>query len=408
MNNIVLVCDDKKISEEIKSNLMLLREFDFIYPSDFISAEIAVEQNTPKLIILYSNSDESNIINFIKNTKSAPIFFVTDEITDEKLLNVFEAGISDYASIKQSKTEFLVRLMACIKRSTSLSKAKLNEDVLTQIGILKKNTDFYSVKYTPAVLKNLAKTCVDSDTKACLMAIAPDIDYKNRYNLDYIATILKQNLRDDDIIGFGNGMLYVLLRNANTQGALNVYNKLKSIVSDTFTISAGVLEINKDLDLNLMVKNVEYALDDALMLKNSVVVQENISSIDAPMNWLDKSNKKHKSFKLFKKAFVKKLETVVAPVFYQKQQLAEQRLFETKVEQYTIENKCVFSLTKGGIKSVFEITYPGAIKINIDISDNINDIDEPRRLTYDLSQINEKMLGELLDKFIRNFQKLYG
>ena len=237
-----------------------------------------------------------------------------------------------------------------------------------------------------------------------MMAIAPDTEMKNRCSLDFLASILKQNLRDDDEIGFSTDSVYVLLPNTNIQGALDVYNKIKKILKESCTISAGIMKLSSDISTVQFIKSVDFALSDALLLKNNAVVQESIADYNAS-NWLDKSNKKHKSFKLFKKSFMKKLETVIAPVFYQKQQIAEQRLFQAEIEQYTNEKNSRFSIKKGNIHSIFDITYPGAVKINIDIFKNINEDVAPIRKSYDLNDLTEKVLSNLLDKFIRDFQK---
>ena len=407
MNNIVLVSDNKEALEAIESNLMLLRKFDYIFSCDFLSAKNAVAKNRPDVVILYSNIFDERLLEFIKSINSQPILAVGDELSDDDLINIYEAGAEDFITLNHSQAEFLVRVMACMKRSSSMKRASRNEEILTQIGILKKNTTFYSSKYTPAVFKNLIKSHINAKYQDTVLAIAPDIEIKNRCSLDYLANILKENLRDDDVIGFGKEKLYVLLANTNTQGALNVYNKLKSTMPEDYTISAGVLEVKKEMPLDMILKNADSALFDALSLKNNVVVQDDFS-IAAAMNWLDKPIKKQKSFKLFKKAFMKKVETVVVPVFYQKQQLAEQRLFETKIEQSSNDMKSTFSLEKGSAKALLEITYPGSVKINIDIFNNINENAEPEHSSYERSQINEKMLGDILDKFIRTFQKMYG
>ena len=234
------------------------------------------------------------------------------------------------------------------------------------------------------------------------MAIAPDIEDKNKCNIEFLARIAKDNLRDEDIIGFGDGRIYILLPNTTHQGALEVYNKIKKIISESYTIASGIMELSEKIDSKIIFKKVDEALEDALSLKNCAVVQEDLSSEPA-MNWLDKKNKKHKNFKLFKKAFLKKLQTVITPVFYQKQQIAEQRLFETKVEQFCNEKNSIFSLKNENYHSYVEITYPGSVKININIYRN--DYSEPETQCYEIAQINENLIGKIIDKLIRDFQK---
>ena len=404
MNNILIVSDDKAVSDTIKSYLMLLRKFDLVSSCDLLSAKETVFQNAPQLIIFYSKNISKECSDFIKSISTVPILFVTENFDDESLIEIYELGVYDYILTTYSRTEFLVKVMMCLKKYSEIKKGIVYGDILKRIGILNKNNDFYSKKYTPAVIKNLLKKYVSEKIITSLMVISPDINEKNKCNLDFLASVLKQNLRDDDIIGFGSNCLYVMLPNTNQQGALDVYNKIKKTVEASYSVSAGIVVIDKDIDFNLVTKKLNEALEDALSLKNSVVVQEDLSS-GISMNWLDKPSKKQKTFKLFKKAFMKKLETVVAPVFYQKQQIAEQRLFETKIEQFINEKKSIFSLKKDNIYSLVEITYPGAVRINIDIYKNFNENKEPERQSFELSQINQNVIGNILDKLIRDFQR---
>ena len=402
MNNIIVVCDENKTCEALKSKLMLLRKIDSIFACDFLSSKQIINQNPPSLIILYSNIVDKKLLDFIKNFNQIPILFVADNISDDELLSIYDAGIFDYIYEEKSPAEFLIKVMSCLKHSLEIKKYKRSSDILTHIGILKKGTEFFSSKYTPAVFKTLIK--LHKDTNLSIMAIAPDISFKNKMNLDILAKILKENLREDDIIGFCTEKLYVLLPNTSKQGALDVYNKIKNSLENTITCSAGILEIEKNMTFDYISDKVNEALTDALLLKNSVVVQENLIN-KIPMNWLDKSNKKHKNFKLFKKALLKKIETAVAPVFFQKQQILQQRLFEVEVEQFSNEKESRFTLKKDGVYSVFELTYPGAVKMELCVCKNIFKNTPYEYKSFDLPEVNEKLINELLDEFVKDFSE---
>ena len=404
MNNIIIVCDEKEVSDTLKSNLMLLRKFDYIVSCNFLNAQNIILQNNPTIILVYSDYINNDIYEFIKTFKKIPILFISEDFNDEILINLYEAGISDYILNSQSQSEFLIKIMFCIRKSIETKKLERYSEILERIGIINKNTEIYSQKYTPAVFKNITEKYLQENVNLTLMAIAPDIEEKNKCNFEYLSNLLKQNLRDDDLLGFGQDKLYILMPNTTHQGALEVYNKIKKFVENSYTLSAGILEINNNIDFKIVMQKTDEALEDAFTIKNCAVVQEDLST-EPPMNWLDKNNKKQKNFKLFKKAFIKKLKTVIIPVFYQKQQLAEQRLFETEIEQFCDEKKSIFSLKKENYHSLLEITYPGAVKININIYKNLNENNEPLTQCYDLSQINEILLGEILDKLIRDFQK---
>ena len=400
MNNVIIVCDDKNTSEKIKSNLILLRKFDSIHTADFTNGIDIIIRNNPQLIILYSNTFDEKLTEFIKTTSSYPILFITENLSDDNLLSLYDTGITHYMLLNGSQTEFLVKVMSCLRHGTEVKKFARNKEILTQIGIFKKGTDFYSTKYTPAVFKSLIKKY--PQTKLTIMAIAPDIEIKNKYNLELLANILKQNLRNEDIIGFRNEKIYILLPNTNKQGALDVYNKIKDLTAEDFTISAGILEIEKNMTYDFISKKIDETLADALLAKNSAVVYEDFSTSMA-MNWLDKSNKKQKNFKLFKKALIKKIETAIAPAFFQKQQIVEQRLFEVDTDQFTNEKESRFTLKKEGVCSIFEIRYPGAVKINIYTYKNVYKSQEPEYQSYNIHDVNEKLISDLLNKFIKDF-----
>jgi len=399
MNNIILVCDDNSITEVLKSNLMLLRKLDYIFSTNFLNAETVIGQNKPQMIIAYVKAGDEKIFNLLKNVKDIPIFLILDKIDDEYIINVYDAGIDDYMVYFQSKTELMIRILQCYKKSVEHKKYKQYSDILKQIGILK--DEFYSKKYTPAIFKIIIEKYLFLDVPTLLMGISPDIETKNRCSLNFLASILKQNLREDDIIGFCDDKILVILPNTNIQGGLDVYNKIKSTMRETSGIACGIVKLYKNMKFDSIIEKVDESLKNALLLKDSVVVEE--KNVYDEVSWLDKSNKPQKNFKLFKKAFLKKIEKTISPVFYQKQKIAEQRLYEVEIEQYCNENKSRFCLKKDDLFSLLEITYPGAAKIHIDIYKKQNEM--PERFSFKISEINEKMLGELLDKFILDFQR---
>ena len=404
MNNIIIVCDEKENSDNLKSNLMLLRKFDTIICTKFLNAQETILQQKSSIIILYSDFVNDEILSFINNFRKIPILFISENYTDETLLSLYDAGITDYITTKQSQSEFLIKIMFCLRKSIETTKLERFSDILKIIGIINKKNDFFSKKYTPAVFKNFVEKSEKENIKVSIMAIAPDIEDKNKCNFEYLANLIKENLREEDVIGFGTDRIYILLQNTTYQGALEVYNKIKDIIKNSYSISSGIMEISSKTDKNIIFKKLDEALFDALEIKSCAVVQEDCTD-EPPMNWLDKKNKKHKNFKLFKKVFLKKLETVIIPVFYQKQQIAEQRLFETKVEQFSDEKSSIFSLKNEKHHSYVEITYPGAVKININIF--YDESSEPETQVFDLSQINEHVIGKIIDKLIRDFQKKY-
>jgi len=130
-----------------------------------------------------------------------------------------------------------------------------------------------------------------------------------------------------------------------------------------------------------------------------IVGEENDSS-----DWLDKINSSQKNFKLFKQAFMKKFENVIIPVFFRMQKLYEEKLFETKIKQYSTPNLSSFVLQSKSKTSELKITYPGFAKINIDFVHGGFDSPENKRISLDLNELNEEVLAEIIETFVQEFK----
>lgn len=109
-----------------------------------------------------------------------------------------------------------------------------------------------------------------------------DIDYFKRFNDRYghdfgdqviiqVVNILKNNLRDTDVIGrWGGEEFLIVLRNSNLETAKNVGNKLIDIVNkytlkfnkinEKVTISIGCSEMKKSYNINSLIKSSDLAL----------------------------------------------------------------------------------------------------------------------------------------------------
>lgn len=121
-------------------------------------------------------------------------------------------------------------------------------------------------------------------------------------------------------------------------------------------------------------------------------------------DWLDTPHISEKNYKLFKQIFNKKLEKVIAPVFYRLQKSYEEKLFNTKIEQYTDENQSVFCLKNPKQESKLKIVYPGFAKIIIYITHAGLDSPENSEITMPLNKITQKELIRIVEDFIKEFK----
>ena len=121
-------------------------------------------------------------------------------------------------------------------------------------------------------------------------------------------------------------------------------------------------------------------------------------------DWLsDEAIEPKKDFKLFKLAFAKKLEKVISPVFYRLQKTYEDKLKNTKIEQYTNETQCVFSLINPLQRSNLKIIYPGLGKVFIYITHEGLDSPEYREIAISLNKISQKYLNDIAEDFIKEY-----
>ena len=118
--------------------------------------------------------------------------------------------------------------------------------------------------------------------------------------------------------------------------------------------------------------------------------------------WLDEP--KEKNYKLFRAAFNKKLEKVIAPVFYRLQKSWEEKLFNTKVEQYTSDTQSIFRLSNPKQTSLLKIVYPGFAKVIVYITHEGLDSPENTEISLPLNEISIKGITKIVEKFIKEFK----
>ena len=147
--------------------------------------------------------------------------------------------------------------------------------------------------------------------------------------------------------------------NTDLNGAIFVLNKIKDKLS--YDICAGISDIS-DKIFDKFEHCALKALAESLALNSDYTLakDEQTETLD---DWL--VDKSVNDFKLFRQMFNKKLEKVITPVFYRLQQTYEEKLFDTKIEQYVDENRCEFNLKSKKGDSSLKIIYPGFGKITI-------------------------------------------
>lgn len=407
-NNVVIISNNKLVSEQLASKIILLRSIDSIAVFDYENALKSLQEKIPDLILIYSSiSDNTNILEQIKfneSLKNVPIIFVAESFSQELLLNLYDNGISDILALNLNETQILMKIMWGLQKRRLLKELETKSEILESIGIIDKDFGFYKASYIEKVFKIKMENIVKSKDDAIFMALSADINCKNILPQSFLASVLKKSLRQEDIIGFApDNKFYIILNKTDKKGVLKVYDKIKNNLADTYSISAAAMQI-QGTNFQVTERLVNKSLTDAIIKGSSLIFIDNKNENKA-FSWLDKSNLKETNFKMFQQIFIKKFDKIVTPIFFQMQTILQDKLFETKIEQYVNESESLFLLERSPFKSYIKIKYPGHSKINIDIVNSSSKEETSERMTFDINELTQIKIEEILQKLVKIFQE---
>lgn len=401
MNNILLITDDTATIEAFDDKLVLLRESDRVSYCDYENAPDVIFANSYDIAILHENANKNKTLALIKyiKDKCSNIILLINSYDRDFVLSAYDEGIDDYFSVKSDPSEMLIRVINCIKKTNLKNELVRYKNYLTSYGVLSETNGFFSQKFTEEIcqleLENFAGT-------GAFIVITPDEEGKATFSAETLCSAIKKSIRTGDIAAMANGSkYYILLSETGLNGAVSVYEKIKADLNGQFTIKAGICEI-KGKKFKETEKRAQCALTEAMINNQEMVIYaDKNETLD---EWLDTPQITEKNYKLFRQIFNKKLEKVIAPVFYRLQKSYEEKLFNTKIEQYTDENQSVFCLKNQKQESKLKIVYPGFAKIIIYITHAGLDSPENSEISMPLNKITQKELIKIVEDFIKEFK----
>lgn len=410
-SNIILITNDTNVVDILKPKLVLLREIDNILTTTYQDAVKNIKKLLPETVLIYCSHEKAQCLELIKAIKTdeliknTTILLVINEYDRDFMLNAYDENIADYLTLNADDAEILMRTIWCFKKNTYIATINKQHNLLEELGVINKETDFFTNEYCDKIFENEFNNLKKMNADGVLMLISASEESKTKLNPALLANAIKNSTRNSDVIAHGPAnRFYVLLRETQLKGAFCVWDKIKQSVGKEYTINAGVSLIG-DKSFDELKNELLNALVESISTNKDLVIvneEENFSSD----SWLDKINTSQKNFKLFKQAFNKKLEKVITPVFFQMQKLYEDKLFKTQIEQYSNSTLSSFSLKSSKHISELKITYPGFSKINIDIIHQGLDSPENRRISLDLTELDESRLTGILEEFIKEFKSI--
>lgn len=400
-NNIVLITDNERVAQKINKKVLLLRNEDKLQTIKHADCFDVVKKIKPVLVLYHLKLNrEDDFLNFLqkvkqnKELKTCSVILIYDELDENLLCTAFEKGVTDFIKTTSSETEFTIRTLWCLQKREAVKDNKSKKDLLSQLKILDRKNQVFTENYTYTVLKEESKK-----DWGCFVVVAPDINSRNKISPDALMSIIKNNVRTCDILGFASDFkIYLWFRNTNCEDTKKILYKIKKALTDNFTISAGYID-TKETPFDKAEVLANNALSKALLKGNSFICAKENEKKEKVKTTVNINN-----FKQHKENFVKKLENILSPLFYQMQKRNEDKLFETKITQIVTEQKSYFNLKTEDAESSFIVTYPGFTTINIEILHKIQENEKREKFYIDTNELSEEKIEEMLEDFISDYQ----
>lgn len=399
MDNILLITEDENVAESVLSKLVLLRDSDSIAVCDYKTSLKALNNSCVSVVILHEKSDKEQTLNYINAIKSNnyEIILLVNSYDPEFVIKAYDSGVNDFYSVNTDAQEMLIRTVNCFKFRTLKIKSARDYVLLNHLGAINEETGFYKYKFCKDIIEEYLQEPKIQNGMFVILAV--DEASKTRFSGDKLSKAIKQSVRGDDVVFVVNGgKFYILLPNIEKAGAFAVVDKIQDVLGDKILIHAGLAKIsNKTFDR--LEKETFAAYSEACQTnERAVYLEEKVKGID---EWMDET----RNFKLFQNSYLHKLENVITPVFYRLQKAYEEKLFNTKIEQYSDELQSVFRLKHEKCESCLRIIYPGLTKLFINITYEGLKSPENRDIELELNEVNQNKISKIVEDYIKDFKK---
>lgn len=403
-NSILLISDDVNLSKVIESKLLFLRANDSIVVSEYKDAISSLKYSSADIVLIHENISQQATLDLIKKVRefgNICIILLVNNYDKDMILASYDAGIDDFTFATAEDFELVIRTVNNIKHNSIKLQAMRNQKLLEQLNVIDELTGLYNYNYSKQVIENYIDDNLLDD--GIFLAIAPSENSKVKFSIEKMAQAILSSIRVDDTATLGRGAkFYILLPKTSVNGAIVVLNKIKENYGDNFEICAGISSISHK-SFDEMEHDVLQALSDAIATNAEYVFAEE-KETDTLDDWLVTEADEPKNYKIFRQIFNKKMEKVIAPVFFRLQKAWEEKLFDTQIEQFTDNEQCVFHLKNKKQDSILRIVYPGFAKIVIYINHEGLDSPENKEIQLSLTKISQKELITIVEDFIKDFK----
>lgn len=403
-NSILLISDDDDLSKVIESKLIFLRANDSIVLSGYKDAISNLKYVNSDIVLIHENNSQQvtlDLIKKIRELKNVCIILLVNNYDKDMILACYDAGIDDFTFSTAADFELVIRTVNNIKHNSVKLQAMRNQKLLEQLNVIDELTGLYNYNYSKQVVENYIDDNLLDD--GVFLVVSPSENSKVKFSIEKMAHAILSSIRVDDTATLGRGAkFYILLPKTSVNGAIVVLNKIKENYGDNFEICAGISSISHK-SYDEMEHDALQALSDAVATNAEYVLAEEKEE-DTLDDWLVTEDEEPKNYKIFRQIFNKKMEKVIAPVFFRLQKTWEEKLFDTQIYQFTDSEQCVFHLKNKKQDSMLRIVYPGFAKIVIYITHEGLDSPENKEIQLSLTKISQKELITIVEDFIKDFK----
>ena len=396
-NRIVLVSDDADFFDFIRTKLEL-RKSDELFLFSFDKAFENLHYFPTALFIINSDEAEAKTLEFLKILNGLPAIVIAYNDNDVFRRKCYRVGMFDFMSLLTTDAEFRARIIPALAVTSLLEKNKQYREILADNNIIAPNNDVF-VDYEKILDKELTKIKSDSK-KAVFMAISPNEQVKFLMQANLIETIILGNIRKNDVLmNFAANKYFLLLYNMDLKSAESLWGKVASQFQEK--IYAGIVTITN--------QSRQQLINDALNKLHQTINNDryNIENVvDNTLKTVSTTTVQSLNFKQFRQDFIRKIEQVLTPVFYQMQQKYTDKLSGVNIEQIVGATFGRFTINSKHSSAIFNVSAPGFSKINIDVTlQKEGENTESKRITIEPDELEQGLLSDLLEQFITEYKK---
>lgn len=394
-NRIVLVSDDSDFFVYIRTKLEL-RKSDELFLFSFDEVLDNLHQILPAVIIINSECSKEKTIELLKIFKGNPVIVIAYNDDDAFRRKCYRQGMLDFLPLLTSDSEFRARMIPALAVAGILEKNKYYREILVKNNVMDSNNEV--ILDYESVLDMKLEEIKNKSSKVVFGAIAPDDKSKFLIQTNILETVILNNIRKNDILmNYAANKYFVLMFDTDVSSIEKLWAKVaEKIPHKVFAGFVNVTNQSRQQIISEVLNKLHSAINNNKDL--STFNQNPISGLDFSSGY--------SNFKMFRQEFAKKVEQVIAPVFYQIQQKYSSKLQGVVFEHSLGDGYGNFYIKGRYYSGCFRITTPGFSKINIDItSQSLDNNIDTKRITLEPEELEKGVLEDLLEQFLTEFRE---